>query len=121
MTKAAYHRDCLLTELSTEVIDVGEEDGRPFAVVADTIFYPEGGGQPADHGTLGESRVLDVRKTGEEIRHYLSHTAVEGPVRLELDWPRRWDHMQQHSAQHVLAPIGVSFLTPPSVTGNSES
>ncbi|MDH3815175.1 MAG: alanyl-tRNA editing protein, partial [Acidobacteriota bacterium] len=72
MSETAYHRDCRLTELATEVVDAGEEDGSPFVVLADTIFYPEGGGQPADHGRIGEVVVLDVQKHGEEIRHFLS-------------------------------------------------
>jgi alanyl-tRNA synthetase len=107
MIDAAYHRDCYLTELETEIVVVGEEDGRPFAVLADTLFYPEGGGQPADHGRLGGAEVLDVQKRGEEIRHFLSKPVTEGPVRLELDWPRRWDHMQQHTGQHVLTAVAL--------------
>jgi alanyl-tRNA synthetase len=87
------------------VVDVGEEDGRPYAVLEDTVFYPEGGGQPADSGLLGGTKILDVQKAGDEIRHYLSIVAELGPVRLELDWRRRWDHMQQHTAQHVLTAV----------------
>jgi len=107
MIEPAYHRDCYLTELETEIVTVGEEDDRPFAVLADTLFYPEGGGQPADHGRLGDADVLDVQKWGEEIRHFLSKPVTEGPVRLELDWPRRWDHMQQHTGQHVLTAVAL--------------
>jgi len=106
----AYHRDCYLTELDTVVVGAGEEDGRPYAVLKDTIFYPEGGGQPADRGLLGRTEVLDVQKTGDEIRHYLSHAAERGPVRLELDWRRRWDHMQQHTAQHLLTAVALQLF-----------
>jgi len=77
------------------------------AVLADTLFYPEGGGQPADHGRLGDAEVLDVQKRGEEIRHFLSHPVAEGSIQLELDWPRRWDHMQQHTGQHVLTAVAL--------------
>jgi alanyl-tRNA synthetase len=107
MTSAAYDRDCYLTELETEIIATGEEDDRPFAVLADTLFYPEGGGQPADHGRLGEAEVIDVQKRGDVIHHFLSKPVTEGPVRLELDWPRRWDHMQQHTGQHVLTAVAL--------------
>ena len=107
MSQTAYHHDCYLTELETEVASVGEEGGSPYAVLADTLFYPEGGGQPADHGLLGSVKVLDVRKSGEEIRHFLSNSVAEGPVRLRLDWPRRWDHMQQHTGQHVLTAVAL--------------
>jgi Ser-tRNA(Ala) deacylase AlaX len=107
MTNPAYHRDSYLTELLTDVVAVGEEDGRPFAILANTLFYPEGGGQPADHGHLGDAQVLDVQRRGEEIHHFLSHPVNEGPVRLELDWPRRWDHMQQHTGQHLLTAMAL--------------
>jgi alanyl-tRNA synthetase len=107
MIDAAYRRDCYLTELETEIVTVGEENERPFAVLADTLFYPEGGGQPADHGRLGDAKVLDVQKRGEEIRHFLSQPVAQGPVQLELDWPRRWDHMQQHTGQHVLTAVAL--------------
>jgi Ser-tRNA(Ala) deacylase AlaX len=107
MSETAYHHDCYLTELETKVVTIGEEDGSPYAVLADTLFYPEGGGQPADHGHLGDAEVLDVQKRGEEIRHFLSHQVAEGSVRLELHWPRRWDHMQQHTGQHVLTAVAL--------------
>jgi len=107
MSETAFHRDCYLTELETEVVDVGKEDERPFAILADTLFYPEGGGQPADHGLLGDAEVLDVQKRGEGIYHFLSKPVTEGPVRLELDWARRWDHMQQHTGQHVLTAVAL--------------
>jgi len=107
MSENAYHRDSYLTELMTEIVAVGEENGLPFAVLAETLFYPEGGGQPADHGRLGDAEVLDVQRRGEEIRHFLSHPATAGPVPLELDWPRRWDHMQQHTGQHLLTAVAL--------------
>jgi alanyl-tRNA synthetase len=107
MNKPAYHRDCYLTEVLTDVVATGEEDGTPFAILADTLFYPEGGGQPADRGHIGNAEVLDVQRRGEEIRHYLSHPVTEGPVRLELDWPRRWGHMQQHTGQHLLTAVAL--------------
>jgi Ser-tRNA(Ala) deacylase AlaX len=107
MTEPAYHRDCYLTELETDVIEVGDEQGRPFAILADTIFYPEGGGQPADRGRLGAAAVVEVTKRGEVIRHFISEPVRTGPVRLELDWPRRWDHMQQHTGQHMLTAVAL--------------
>ncbi|HSN56827.1 MAG TPA: hypothetical protein VLT32_19310, partial [Candidatus Sulfomarinibacteraceae bacterium] len=103
----AYHRDPFLAELDTEVVAVGEEGGRPYAVLADTVFYPEGGGQPADHGRLGDVAVLDVQAIGGEIRHFVDAAVSPGPVHLELDWPRRFDHMQQHTAQHLLTAVAL--------------
>jgi alanyl-tRNA synthetase len=107
MTNPAYHRDSYLAEISTDVVAIGEEDGTPYAILTDTLFYPEGGGQPADRGHLGTAQVLDVQRRGQEIRHFLSHPVNEGPVRLELDWPRRWDHMQQHTGQHILTAVAL--------------
>jgi Ser-tRNA(Ala) deacylase AlaX len=100
-----YERDPLLRRLETEVVAAGEEQGRPFVVLADTIFYPEGGGQPADHGTVGGVAVVDVRRTGGDIRHVLAGPAPSGHVTLELDWARRFDHMQQHTGQHLLTAV----------------
>jgi Ser-tRNA(Ala) deacylase AlaX len=102
---AAYERDPYLTQLDTEVLRVGEERGRPFAVLADTILFPEGGGQPADHGFLGQAAVLDVQKRDGEVRHYLTAPAAPGPATLRLDWARRFDHMQQHTGQHLFTAV----------------
>jgi alanyl-tRNA synthetase len=102
-----YSRDPFLTELETDVVAVGVDDDRPWVELADTIFYPEGGGQPADGGRIGSAEVLDVRKIDGGIRHTVSQPLPLGPVHLKLDWPRRWDHMQQHTAQHVLTAVAL--------------
>ena len=101
----AFEREPYLTELETSVLRVGEDGGRPYAVLADSILYPEGGGQPPDHGFLGEVAVIDVQKAGGEVRHYLAGPAAPGPARLRLQWPRRFDHMQQHTGQHLLTAV----------------
>jgi alanyl-tRNA synthetase len=101
----AYERDPRLTRLDTEVVSAGEEGGHPSVVLADTILYPEGGGQPADRGTVGGVAVLDVRKVGGVILHVLAGPAASGAVAVELDWARRFDHMQQHTAQHLLTAV----------------
>ena len=85
----AFEREPYRTQLETQVVAVGEEDGRPYAVLADTILYPEGGGQPPDHGFLGTVAVLDVQKRAGELRHYLAGPAEPGPVSVRLHWPRR--------------------------------
>lgn len=103
----AYEREPYRTELSTEVSSIGEVDGQPFAVLEDTILYPGGGGQPADRGSLNGIAVLDVRRSEDGIRHLLERPAVAGPARLELDWQRRFDHMQQHTAQHLLSAVAA--------------
>ena len=98
----AYERDPRLTRLETEVLEAGDAQGRPFVVLADTVLYPEGGGQPPDHGTVGGVTVVDVQKAEGGIRHFLAGPPPSGRVTVELDWARRFDHMQQHTAQHLL-------------------
>lgn len=105
MPPFSYDLDPTLRRLHTEVLTTGMDGGRPWARTADTLFYPEGGGQPADRGTLGGAAVLDVQKGPEGIRHILSHPVAPGPVLLELDWERRFDHMQQHTGQHLLTAL----------------
>jgi Ser-tRNA(Ala) deacylase AlaX len=101
----AYERDPLLRRLETDVVVAGEDRGHPFVVLADTVFYPEGGGQPADRGMVGGVAVLDVRKVVGDIRHFLAGPAPSGRVTAELDWTRRFDHMQQHTGQHLLTAV----------------
>jgi len=103
----AYEREPYRSKLDVEVIATGDEDGRPFAVLNDTILYPESGGQPADRGQLGAVQVLGVERVGDELRHYLEAPVEEGPAKLTLDWGRRFDHMQQHTAQHLLTAIAA--------------
>ncbi len=91
--------------LETEVISC-EPTGTAFSVVlADTILYPEGGGQPADHGRIGRALVTDVRRTEGSVLHTTDRPVDPGPVRVEVDWTRRLDHMQQHTAQHLLTAL----------------
>lgn len=98
-------------ELEVEVLEVGKEDGRVYAVLDDTILYPEGGGQPCDCGWLNGQPICDVRKRGGVIRHYLSAgEAAVGSARLALDWERRYDHMQQHTAQHLLSALALRLF-----------
>ena len=107
-TAPAYETEPYRRRLEVEVLSTGEMEGRPYAVLDDTVLYPEGGGQPADRGRLGKVAVLDVRKVEGEIRHLLDAPCETGPAVLELDWPRRHDHMQQHTAQHLLSALALA-------------
>jgi len=75
------------------------------AVLEATILCPAGGGQPADRGFLGSTEVVDVRKREGEIRHFLAIPVAPGAVKVKLDWARRFDHMQQHTGQHLLTAV----------------
>ncbi len=103
----AYEREPYRRQLDVEVLAIGDDEGGTFAVLDDTVLYPEGGGQPADSGHLGDTAVVDVRRAGDEIRHYLEDPVALGPATLTLDWRRRYDHMQQHTGQHLLTAVAV--------------
>ncbi len=106
----AFDSDPYRTELTVAVLRVAEHAGRTYVVLDDTILYPEGGGQPADHGWIGAAAVVDVRRCGEEIRHYLDGPPDDGTAVLRLDWERRFDHMQQHTAQHLITALAADEL-----------
>jgi len=101
-TKKLYYDDPYLREFTARVLSCEETKGG-FAVALDrTAFYPEGGGQPADHGALGGARVLDVHEKGGAIVHLCdAPLEPDATVRGEIDWARRFDHMQQHSGEHI--------------------
>ena len=100
-----YERDPFAPSLETRILRRGEEKGRPFVVLEDTVFYPEGGGQPCDLGTVNGVAVVDVQKREGELLHFLGTAIPEGPASLRLDWTRRFDHMQQHTGQHLLTAV----------------
>ncbi len=104
----AYERDPYLRTLATRVVASGEDEGRAWVALEDTILYPEGGGQPTDHGTVGEVSVRAVARVDGEVRHLVDEPVALGDVDVVLDWERRYDHMQQHTAQHLLSAL---FLT----------
>jgi len=70
-----------------------------------SAFYPTSGGQPFDWGLIGEARILDIREDGGEIVHIVDREVPEGETRGCIDWARRFDHMQQHTGQHLLSAM----------------
>lgn len=103
--RLAWEVDPYRRELDAEVVISGGEPGAAWAVLTDTVLYPEGGGQPSDHGWINDIPVLAVRRTAEAIVHELAAPVFPGPARVRLDWARRFDHMQQHTAQHLLTAL----------------
>ena len=106
-TEKLYYSDSHLTAFSARVLRCDSlEDGR-FAVVLDrTAFFPEGGGQLADTGTIGEVRVLDVHEKKGEILHYLASALPEqAEVHCVLDREQRLRRMQNHSGEHVFSGL----------------
>jgi Ser-tRNA(Ala) deacylase AlaX len=82
-------------------------EGRCVAVLDDSVLYAEGGGQPWDLGTVGGVPVVAVRKAQDGVAHELAGAAPVGEVDVELDWARRFDHMQQHTGQHLLSALAA--------------
>lgn len=104
MTHKLYETDSYLQSF-TAVVQACAQTKEGWAVVLDrTAFFPEGGGQPWDTGRLGGARVLAVHTDGQIITHLTdSPLAVGSTVEGALDWPRRLDHMQQHTGEHILS------------------
>ena len=106
MTRKLYYEDCHLAQFTARVTACDQtEKGWEIQLDA-TAFYPEGGGQACDLGTIGEAAVLDVRERGEAIIH-LCDRALEVGAELtcRLDYHRRFDLMQQHSGEHIISGI----------------
>jgi alanyl-tRNA synthetase len=104
MTERLYYADAYCRHFSARVTERLTWDGQPAVVLDRTAFYPTSGGQPADEGTLSGVAVDDVcaRDDGVVV-HVLARALPEEKVAGQIDWPRRFDHMQQHTGQHVLS------------------
>ena len=104
MTKRLYYDNAYLTEFDGCVLEC-RENGDHFDMLLDTTaFYPTSGGQPFDTGTLGDAQVIDVNVFGGEVWHTVTKPLQPGStVHGRIDWPRRFDHMQQHAADHMIA------------------
>ena len=105
-TRKLYYENCLLREFTAQVMDCRQEDGKNIVILDATAFYPEGGGQACDVGTLGEAQVLDVQEKDGEILHFCDRPlAVGARVAGRICWERRFDLMQHHTAEHILSGI----------------
>ena len=110
-TRKLYYEDPHLQHFSARVVNCRETE-KGFLITLDaTAFYPEGGGQACDLGTLGAARVLDVQEQAEEVLHLCDKPLAEGEtVEGVLDWQRRFDLMQQHSGEHIVSGLVHSLL-----------
>ena len=103
MTARIYYTDAYCQAFDARVVRAFDHEGRPAAVLDRTAFYPTSGGQPFDVGVLGGATVVDVVDVDGEVVHVLSSPLPPGAaVHAQIDWTRRFDHMQQHTGQHVL-------------------
>lgn len=123
-TERLYYQDVYLKECEARVLSCRKEGDRCRVILDRTVFYPEGGGQPADRGALfvrepeggwpeedkevsgRQVPVLDVQEEEEEIVHFTSEEVPEGSrVLCRIDWDRRFDLMQQHSGEHIVSGL----------------
>ena len=113
-----YNTDPFCKSFTTQIKKAAQDsDGNHYIVLDNTAFYPTGGGQPHDKGTLNGIAVLNVEEVSDEIRHTVAEslgsiTEVEGVI----DWERRFDHMQQHAGQHILSAAFVELFGFPTVS-----
>ena len=120
MTHPSYYDTPLAGSFETTVTTIDEEGG--FIVLSETLFYPEGGGQPADRGSIAGIVVTDVQKDESgTIRHYLENPREArlepgSTVTGEVDRAHRWEYMQQHTGQHVLSAALASVAEAPTVS-----
>jgi alanyl-tRNA synthetase len=119
MTERLYYHDSYLTEFRARVVDVSSDavsPDRQRVYLDRTAFYPTSGGQPFDRGELGGLRVIDVTDEGDRIAHVLAGAITETEVAGRIDRDRRFDHMQQHTGQHLLSAVLVELFDAPTVS-----
>ena len=112
-TERLYYTDSHLTEFEARVTGVTERVSGWVAVTLDrTAFYPTGGGQPSDTGTLDDTPVVECIETEEGVLHVLQGRELKVGARVvgRVDWPRRLDHLQQHTGQHILSQAFIALF-----------
>ncbi len=105
MTERLYYNDAYLTDFDANIVEIAEEGRRVY--LDRTAMYPTSGGQPFDTGTLGGRKVIDVVDEESRVAHVLDEPLAQtaGAVEGRVDWARRFDHMQQHTGQHLLSAV----------------
>jgi alanyl-tRNA synthetase len=117
VTERLYYTDSHLIEFDARVVDVTERVSGWTAIILDrTAFYPTGGGQPSDTGTLNGSRVVECVDDGDNgVLHVMQGATptIGAEVKGRIDWSRRLDHIQQHTGQHILSQAFVTLFNAP--------
>ncbi len=114
MTQRLYYDDCYLQEFRANVIETADEGRR--AYLDRTAFYPTSGGQPFDLGTLNGIAIREVVDEDDRIAHLLESPVAVGEAEARIDWTRRWDHMQQHTGQHLLSAVLIELFNIPTLS-----
>src|SRR5918998_1969515 len=117
LTERLYYSDSHLIEFEARVVDLTDRVSGWTAVVLNrTAFYPTGGGQPSDTGTLNGARVVECIDDGDNgVLHVVQGAApaLDAVVAGRVDWSRRLDHMQQHTGQHILSQAFIQLFNAP--------
>jgi alanyl-tRNA synthetase len=114
MTERLYYDDCYLQEFRANVIETAEGGLR--AYLDRTAFYPTSGGQPFDLGTLAGIAIREVIDEDGRVAHLLESPIQTGEAQARIDWGRRFDHMQQHTGQHLLSAVLIELFNIPTVS-----
>jgi alanyl-tRNA synthetase len=123
LTDRLYYHDSFLREFDATVVSCTPNGPRWKVILDKTAFYPTSGGQPHDLGMLGDAQVVEVVDAPDaaspnasnpgdphHIVHYTTAEVSAGPIHGQIDWPRRLDHMQQHTAQHLLSAAFIELF-----------
>jgi len=109
LTRRLYHEDSTIRDFEGTVLHSIERDGATWVELDRTAFYPGGGGQPADRGRLDAFSVVDVSEDEGRVWHRVEGALAPGSrVEASVDWARRFDHMQQHTGQHILSQAFIA-------------
>jgi alanyl-tRNA synthetase len=117
MTERLYFLDPYLRSFTARLTGRRVRQGRVEVALDRSAFYPEGGGQPPDHGLLDAARVVDVQAGDDDVVWHAIDGHLEGDDEVfgQVDWPRRFDHMQQHHGQHLLSAAFEGLFSLPTV------
>jgi alanyl-tRNA synthetase len=102
-TKRIYLESPYKVEFEAQVVEKVIWEKKPALILDQTCFYPESGGQPCDKGTINEVEVLKVLEDEARIIHLLDEDISSAKITGKIEWQTRFDHMQQHSGQHILS------------------
>lgn len=103
MTQRLYYHDSYLRAFTAEIVET--HDGGSVVYLDRTAFYPTSGGQPFDTGSINGVEVLEITDEEAVVAHRLATPLPPGTAECLLNWPRRFDHMQQHTGQHLLSAV----------------
>lgn len=118
MTEKLFYKNAYIKEFDTVALrQAQDEHGNWFIVLAETAFYPTGGGQPHDMGMINGVQVVSVEEIDGELRHTLEQQIEQADqIHGVVNWERRFDHMQQHCGQHILTAAFVELFQLPTVS-----